>query len=146
MRTRTLLLLAVACGVAILAAGVALFWRIGNEPEATAPSAIGEAVGIGDLTITVEGYREVAALGIATIEIGGVDDADGSAGFRLVVPGSALEPSTAGAPPDGPPRCGATTVGAARCVVLFDLGDVTGSSRVLLYRRGDEQVRWELGG
>jgi hypothetical protein len=146
MRTRTLLLLAVACGVAILAAGVALFWRIGNEPEATAPSPIGEPVGIGDLTITVERYREQAGRGIVTLEIGGVDDPDGTREFRLVVPGSALRPSSDPAPPDGPPRCGATSVGAARCVLLFDLGDAAGSSRVLLYRRGDEQVRWEVGG
>ena len=33
-----------------------------------------------------------------------------------------------------------------RCVLEFDLEGTEGSSRVLLYRRGDERVRWELGG
>ena len=31
-----------------------------------------------------------------------------------------------------------------RCTLTFDLGAAEGSSRVLLYRRGDEQARWEL--
>jgi hypothetical protein len=146
VRTRTLLLLAVACGLAILAAGVALLWRIGNEQDTTAAREPGEAVDVGDLTIVVEEYEETSDQAVVTIEVGGVDDADGAAGFRLVVPGEALEPASTAPPDGGPPRCEATAEAATRCVLLFDVGRVEGSSRVLLYRRGDEQVRWRLGG
>jgi hypothetical protein len=146
VRTRTLLLLAVACGAAILAAGVVLLWRIGAEPDTPAAHVIGAPVEIGDLTVTVEDYEESAEQGVVTLQIGGVDDPDGAAGFRLVVPERALAPAAATDAPPGPPPCAATTEAAVRCVLVFDVGTVEGSSRVLLYRRGDEQVRWLLGG
>ena len=72
------------------------------------------------------------------IEIGGVDDADGADEFRLVVPDVLRPDATAGN------HCGATTVQLQPCTLAFDLGADAGSSRVLLYRRGDEQVRWDL--
>ena len=73
------------------------------------------------------------------VDLAGVDDPEGADGFRLVVPGDAL---TADA--DGEDACGATTIAGTRCTLTFDLGAAEGSSRVLLYRRGDEQARWEL--
>jgi hypothetical protein len=76
---------------------------------------------------------------VVVVEIGGVDDPDGAGGFRLVVPGEAL---TAVAGGDG--ACEATTVAVDRCTLTFDLARADGTSRVLLYRRGDEQARWEL--
>jgi len=144
MRTRTLLLLAVACGVAILAAGVALFVRIGDPDEGIEPSPLGAPVSVGDLTVTVERSTETARLVAVIVELGGVDDDAGTDDFRLVVPGESIAPSA----PDGevePPACDGTTVESVRCTLLFEIGAVEGSSRVLLYRRGDERVRWELG-
>ena len=67
----------------------------------------------------------------------------GRPSFRLVVPGAALRPSAADGA-DQVPSCAGTTVATQRCALTFDVSDVDGSSRVLLYRRGDEQVRWEL--
>ena len=41
-------------------------------------------------------------------------------------------------------HCGATTVQLQPCTLAFRLGEDTGSSRVLVYQRGDERVRWDL--
>jgi hypothetical protein len=146
VRTRTLLLLAVACGAAILAAGVVLLWRIGQEDDTVAPSTVGEAVAIGDLTVVVERYDESGDDAFVTIEIGGVEDSDAAAGFRLVVPERALAPDRVRRPAGRPPPCGAATETPARCTLPFDLAGVEGSSRVLVYRRGDQQVSWDLTG
>lgn len=140
MRTRTLLLLAVGCGLLILAAGVAQLLRIVTQDDPPEPAAVGAPVVVGDMTVTVEGVVEDAGTAVVTIELGGVDDPDGTEQFRLVVPGASLRPRGGGAE-----ACDGTTVDLQRCSLSFDVSDVDGSSRVLLYRRGDEQVRWELG-
>ena len=41
-------------------------------------------------------------------------------------------------------HCGATTTRVEPCTLAFPLGDDTGSTRVLVYQRGDERVRWVL--
>ena len=58
MKTRTLILLAVACGLAILVAGVAFFIRIAtHKDELTVPEirAPGQSQQVGDVTATVTG-------------------------------------------------------------------------------------------
>ena len=139
MRTRTLLLLAVGCGLAILVAGVVQLLRIANQDEAAAVVPIGQTVRVGDMSVTVEDVSERPGSVLVDVEIGGVDDASGSEAFRLVVPSGALEPdATAGN------HCGATTVQVQPCTLAFRVDDDAGSSRVLLYQRGDERVRWDL--
>lgn len=139
MRTRTLLLLAIACGSAILIAGVVQLLRVASQDDAPTAATVGDPVRVGDMTITVERLSNSPDTATVVVDIGGVDDPDGADGFRLVVPGDAL---TAVSGADD--ACGATTVATRRCTLTFDLGGADGSSRVLLYRRGDEQARWEL--
>ena len=139
MRTRTLLLLAVACGLAILAAGVVQLLRIANQDEAAAVVPIGQAVQVGDMSVTVEDVSERPGRVLVDVEIGGVDDTNGSEAFRLVVPSGALL-----ADPSAGNHCGATTVQVQPCTLAFRVDDDAGSSRVLLYQRGDERVRWDL--
>jgi hypothetical protein len=149
VRTRTLLLLAVACGVAILAAGVIQLLRLAGQDEPARPAAIGAPVRVGDLTVVVDGYAEDADRVDVRVELGGVDDPDAAADFRLVVPGASLSPvdadGTHGTPDGGG---GAPCVGSTRepvtCTLSFTLPDDSGTTRVLLLRRGDEQVRWDL--
>jgi hypothetical protein len=139
VRTRTLLLLAVACGLAILVAGVVQLLRIANQDEAAAIVPVGQAVRVGDMTVTVEHVSERPGTVLVDVEIGGVDDDDGSGAFRLNVSGELHQPdATAGN------HCGATTVQVQPCTLAFRLEDDAGSSRVLLYQRGDERVRWDL--
>ncbi|MCU0261422.1 MAG: hypothetical protein MUE78_10415, partial [Ilumatobacteraceae bacterium] len=67
--------------------------------------------------------------------IGGVDDPDGAEQFRLIA---------AGRPAPLVDSCGATTVEAAPCTLVFDVSGADGRSRQLLYDRGDESARWDL--
>jgi hypothetical protein len=136
VRTRTLLLLAVACGLAILAAGVVQLLRIAGEDEPAPAAQIGEPVRVGDLTVTVDGYSERDDRAVVDLSLGGVDDPEGTDDFRLVVPGSSLAPNG--------DECGGTTVAPRTCSLTFDLGGTEGSSRVLIYRRGDQRARWVL--
>jgi hypothetical protein len=133
------MLLAIGCGLLILVAGAVMFVVLANQDEPRQAIAVGTPVRVGDMEITVDGVSERAGAVLVDIEIGGVEDPDGSEAFRLVVPGEALAAdATAGN------HCGATTVLVQPCTLAFRVGDDAGSSRVLLYQRGDERVRWEL--
>jgi hypothetical protein len=46
------------------------------------------------------------------------------------------------APADG--RCTRITVATQQCRLDFDLSGSDAPNRVLLLRRGDEQIRWDL--
>ncbi|MGA0894824.1 MAG: hypothetical protein ACO3S5_09365, partial [Ilumatobacteraceae bacterium] len=85
MRTRTLLLLSVACGLAILLAGGAQLLRITGGKPSTA-LGIGDEGRAGDAVVVVNGYEEGVATAIVTVELSGVDDADGLDGFSLRAP------------------------------------------------------------
>ena len=138
MRTRTLLLLAVGCGFVILVAGVFLLLGLASQDEPTTAAALGERVMVADMTITViEAIEDGDEITVA-LDIGGVDDPDGTGEFRLVVPGESLGPAGG--------WCAGTTVEMQRCTLTFDVGGVEGSARVLVYRRGDERARWQLPG
>lgn len=140
MKTRTLLLLAVCCGLAILVAGGVQLLRVTDEPAVTNP--LGAAATIADLDVTVEGASESGGIVYVDVTVGGVDDADAiHDGFRLVVPGRALEPVDVDGRGD---VCGPVTDDTQTCVVAFDVTGIDSSARVLLVRRGDEQARWEL--
>lgn len=140
MRTRTLLILAVVCGFAILLAGGLQLLRIANQDSDDDENhALGETVRVGDLTIVVESSSESGGIATVRVLLGGVDDEDGSAEFRLVVPGESLEPSG-----QGEDQCSATTVDDQECTLTFAVGDAPGGARILLYRRGDEVARWVL--
>ena len=140
MKTRTLLLLALACGVAIMAAGAVFLVQLSRQADAAPPIPLGEATEVGDMQVVVEGSAEQNGLLEVTVLIGGVDDADGSDGFRLIASGHAAKPEDAGT--DG--ECGATTTDVERCTVLFDVSGASGDSRVLFYERGDDRARWVL--
>ena len=139
MRTRTLLLLAVVCGLAILVAGVVQLLRVANQDEPPRGARVGERVLVGDMEVTVADVSERAGRLLVDIELGGVDDPDGATSFTLVVPSSALT-----ADPTAGNHCGATTVAVQPCTLSFRLDGDGASSRVLVYQRGDERVRWDL--
>lgn len=141
MKTRTLLLLALGCGLAIMLAGAAFFVQLANQDDVEAPATVGEPVTVGDMTVVVLQATERGGALDVLVRIGGVDDADGASGFRLIASG---RPVTTDASARGG-LCGPTTVEPVECLVRFDVSDADGSSRVLFYERGDERVRWVLG-
>ena len=138
MKTRTLLLLALACGVAIMLAGAVLLFQLTTRDDVEPAVAVGVEASAGDMTIMVDRADETAGTLAVTVRIGGVDDPDGSAGFRLIASGRAVEPV------DGDGACGATTVEPVVCTVRFDVSGADGTSRVLFYQRGESSVRWVL--
>ncbi|WP_117000708.1 hypothetical protein [Desertimonas flava] len=142
MRTRTLLLLAVGCGLAILVAGTVFLLQLANDDQQADFHAVGESVEVGDLHVVVDDYDETDDTATVSVTLGGVDDADGIDEFRLVLADASLSP-VSGA--DG--ACTDTTVADQSCTLTFDLADdAPGGSRILLYRRGDDVARWELHG
>lgn len=138
MKTRTLLLLAVGCGLAILAAGVVFLLQLAGEsdPELL---GVGDTAKVGDLVVGVVAYDESATAAVVTVRLAGVDDADGVDSFHLVVPEHRLSPSGSAAD-----ACEELTVAEQTCTLTFALDDVAGGSRVLLAERGDDTARWEL--
>ncbi len=142
MRTRTLLILAVCCGLAILVAGSLQLLRVTGEGSSTEDLAIGASARAGDLDVTVESADETDGLFRVTVRVSGVDDPAGTDSFRLVVSGGVLEPLTAAQAGDG--ACGSFTVAEQTCDLVFGVADVDGDARVLIVRRGEDQHRWNL--
>jgi hypothetical protein len=141
MKTRTLLLLALACGVAIMLAGAVFLVQLSGQDDVEPPIALGDSATAGDMTVVVDGADESAGFLDVAVRIGGVADDDGAGGFRLIASGRAVEPVTDGV--DG--GCGPTTVAEQTCIVRFDVSAADGTSRVLFYERGEDGVRWVLG-
>ena len=143
MKTRTLLLLSVGVGLAILLAGGVLLLQLSNETATVDQASLGEAAEVGDVEVTVLEFSESDGdVAMVTVEIGGVDDRDGIDSFRLITGGEPLVPVRA--PADR--RCSEITVAPQRCRLDFDLSATDAPNRVLLLRRGDEQLRWDLVG
>jgi hypothetical protein len=138
MKTRTLLLLSVGVGLAILLAGGVFLFQLSNETASVEPAVIGEAVSVGDVDVTVVGVSEAATILAVDVEVGGVDDSVDS--FVLVTGDRRLDPLSA--PAEG--RCTEITAVSRRCRLDFDVSAAEGSSRVLILRRGDEQRNWVL--
>ncbi len=143
MRTRTLLLLAVACGLAILGAGLALLLRIDTAAEPAPQLRVGDSAQAGDLRVAVLSATE-GADGRLRVEVrlGGVVDESIVDEFRLAVPGRLVVPVD----PDevGAGACDAITVDERTCTLAFDVGDAPGTARSLVVRRGEDQRRWDL--
>lgn len=126
MKTRTLLLLALGCGLAIMLAGAVLLFQLSAQDEAVLPTSIGEPVEVGDVMITVYGAgNDRDGRFVVEVELRAPADTDPSTGFTLLTP-------------DGPVAPGAVEC-SERCAVSFPTSGVG-----LVYRRGDEQARWVL--
>ncbi len=140
MKTRTLLLLALACGLAIMLAGAVFLFQLATQDELTEPIPLGQPVEVGDMSVTVADSVESDGELVVEVRVGGVDDPDGAAQFRLIASGRPVSVDLGG----GGDTCGATTVEIVTCTIRFDTSVADGASRVLFYERGDESARWVL--
>jgi hypothetical protein len=134
MKTRTLLLMSVICGLAILLAGGVLLVQIVNRADVLEPSPLGTTVRVGDMIIIVESSREIAGGHEVDLVIGGVDDPEGSAGFRMIA---------AARPAPLITDCGPIEIAPRSCTLVFEVSGSQGS-RQLFYDRGDKSARWVL--
>ena len=133
------MLLSLASGLAIMLAGAVFLFQLSSQDDPPEPVMIGQVVDVGDMTVAVTEVAEGGGVLDVTIRIGGVDDADGAAGFRLIASGRPIAFDATG---DG--LCAGTAVVEQTCVVRFDVSTADGTSRVLFYDRGDDNVRWVL--
>lgn len=139
MKTRTLLLLAVASGLIILVAGsIKLFLIADDEPSPHL--AIGASGTAGDMSVTVTSVDQVDGQTFVGVRLVGADDADGASSWVLGVVGEQLRPL---APPSSiGPACSATTaVVAVDCVLAFRTDKSPG---VLRYERAGQTLRWDI--
>jgi hypothetical protein len=139
MRTRTLLLLAVTCGLAILVAGTVQLLRLAGQE--TAPVlAIGQRGAAGDAKVlVVDPIDERDGVATVTVTLSGVDDPAGLDGFTLVGPGRAERPNQR-----GESACEGFTVAPVTCTLTFPTAAMEGNDRVLVFHRAAETVRWKL--
>ena len=136
MRTRTLLLLAIGCGLVILLAGGIQLLRVsGQQPTSTLLRA-GEPGKAGDVTVELVSSSVEPTQLVAVVRIGGVADPDGLDGFKLVAPGNVVPVSSA--------TCHGIAIEAADCALTFATSTLSGTARQLIFSRADEQLRWVL--
>jgi hypothetical protein len=138
MRTRTLLLLAVTCGLAILVAGTVQLLRLAGQETATL-LAVGDAGRAGDATVLVEQFEEVDGVATVTVTLSGVDDPNGLEGFTLVGPEATMSPNQR-----GDDACTGFTVAPVTCTLTFGTAEVQGGDRLLVFQRAAEIARWKL--
>ncbi|MCU1366716.1 MAG: hypothetical protein JWN39_2355, partial [Ilumatobacteraceae bacterium] len=140
VKTRTLLLLAVGCGLVILVAGGIKLLFIADD-KVPSHLAIGQSATVGDMAVHVVSVARTGDQTIVDITISGVDDTDGATTFFYGV-GAAkeLRPVT---PEDHTVRaCAATRVTTATtCALAFDTAVAAG---VLRYERGGEKAFWDI--
>jgi hypothetical protein len=140
MRTRTLLVLAVAVGLLILVAGTIQLLRLDEAGSGTDDLAVGESARAGDLEVTVLSAAEAGSGAMEVrVRVSGVDDPSGFDDFVLLG-GAIVEPNAATADD----QCRELTVAEQTCVLIYDTSDLQGEARVLRVRRGEDQRRWVL--
>ena len=137
MKTRTLLLLALGCGLAIMLAGAVFLFQLSTQDELTEPVSIGRQTQVGDMLVAVVDSTETAGSLSVAVEIGGTPDDQPADEFRLI--------ASARAVPVAETTCQPSQASLQQCTVTFDVSGADGVSRVLFYERGDDQARWVLG-
>jgi hypothetical protein len=137
MKTRTLLMLALACGLAIMLAGAVFLFQLSTQDDLAEPAAVGEQVQVGDMQVTVTNVDETDGILAVLVEIGGTADDQPADEFRLIASGRGMSVADTTCPP--------TEIDVVACTVTFDVSLADGVSRVLFYERGEDQARWVLG-
>ena len=138
MKTRTLLLMALGCGLTIMLAGAILLFQLTTQDDPPIPLGVGETAVVADMTVSVDDVVEVDGELNVTVTLNGAADDAPQDDFRLIASGRpALVTAT---------TCSATFFDDAEtCTITFDVSSADGVSRVLFYERGEEQARWSLG-
>ena len=136
MKTRTLMLLALGCGLAIMLAGAVFLFQLTTQDAVSEPASIGDPVQIGDMRVVVDGVTERDGVLSVGISIGGTADDDPTDEFGLIASGRAVELAST--------TCPSASAALADCSIEFDVSGADGRSRVLFYERGEDRARWVL--
>lgn len=141
MRTRTLLLLAVSCGLVILIAGAVLLLQFAGQADAPKTLAVGQAGRAGDASVVVQSVTEADDTVTVVVRLSGVDDVEGLSGFSLAAP-NVVVPFTS----SSGSTCNGFTVEPRECTLVFELPSLSGGGRILLFSRAGTVARWTLAG
>ncbi|MCU1399369.1 MAG: hypothetical protein JWN62_2478 [Acidimicrobiales bacterium] len=140
VKTRTLLLLAVGCGLVILVAGGIKLLFIADD-KVPPHLAVGQSATVGEMVVRVASVNRTGDQTIVDITISGVDDTDGATTFFYGV-GAAKELRPVVPEDRAVPECGATRAAAVTtCALAFDTSVAAG---VLRYERGGEKAFWDI--
>lgn len=139
MRTRTLLLLAAACGLVILLAGGFKLLQVASDPDEVAALAWGDDARIGDMTVAVDSVTVEPDRTLVAVRLAGVEGADAIDGWRLWADGARpREPLE----DDDATTCDGLEVpatGGIDCVIAFEGVDTV---QGVIYTRIGEQRQW----
>ena len=136
MRTRTLLLLAIGCGLAILLAGGIQLLRVGGQQQSAKLLSVDQPGKAGDVTVELVSSSVDESEVVAVVRIGGIDDPNGLDGFTLVGPGKVLSVTAS--------NCEGIATTTVDCSLTFATSEMVGTSRQLIFHRADDQLRWVL--
>ncbi len=141
VKTRTLLLLAVACGLVILVAGSIKIFLIADT-SAPQHLQIPGSTKVVSMKVDVTRVERAAGETLVSVTLQGEDDPSGALSWVLVTGTKRLTPH---APPiNAGTACGATKSSVpTSCVLAFD---TTESAGLLTYDRGGEVARWDITG
>jgi len=136
MKTRTLILWSLVCGVVILVAGSIKLFQVSSGESTVEFLAFGQQATVADMTVTVESFDSVGDALIARVTMAGPDGADAREGWRVVVGERVLAPVDA---VDVVDQCTIIDATPVTCVVVFPTVDGT---PVFAYLRAGDQRQW----
>lgn len=138
MKTRTLLLLAFACGLAILVAGGIKLFQVAKDAPRVDLLTYGEPGQAGDMHVVVSAVDTSGELTLVHVSMRGVEGADALAGWRLRADGKVREPVAL--PVDAGTPCTTTMADTdLDCVVAFPHTDTL---QAVVYLRAGAQLQW----
>jgi len=139
MRTSTLILWSLVCGIVILLAGGAKLWQIAADDTTVEFLAAGDDVVIGDATVAALSLRDESSATLVTVTMAGAGDTDVSTTWRLLAGGVVHRPvSTVGV---NGGECVAVVDNPVTCIIEFP---ATRGVRTVAYVRGGVQRQWAL--
>lgn len=150
MKTRTLLLLSVGCGLVILLAGGLKLLQVAHDRTDVPVMALGTSARIGDMTVAVVSVSDAPDGTRVVVSMTGVPGESVVEDWRLLGDGRVYEPSGAqegpgvDVPASGTAVCGRSSTvpqGSVpiECVIRFPSVD---SLQAIAYTRAGEQRQW----
>lgn len=136
MKTRTLILWSLVCGVIILVAGSIKLFQVSTSESAVEFLAFGQPATVADMEVTVESADTMGGLVLARVTMSGPDGADAREGWRMIVGDRVLSPVDAA---DVPDQCIVTGATPVTCVIAFPIVDGTPA---FAYLRAGDQRQW----
>ena len=138
MSTRKLIMRALFCGVLILGAGVFKLWQTTGDGAQVQLLQLGESAVLGDMTVSVNAVSKNASQTLVEVSMQGVEGADATAGWRMLVGGviSEAQPLTEGS---GTPCATTKLAEPTSCTVAFPVSEGTPT---IAYIRAGQQEQW----